>query len=144
MPIEFIIVCGIFYAIGWVVCGRMFAGHLAWRWAKDWNYKKPDGGQWLGASVFGGLAGVAWPLYAVVYWTIKVANNIVPVIGAERRHLEAIAKTKPKVQAPVEKESTLRCAGDDCIELAMKDDYLCKACRKETKEPFSVKRRFFG
>lgn len=53
------------YSVGQLVCARLIAGHLAWKWQDHYHWarsREPDTAQWFGAFLCGLVLGVVWPL----------------------------------------------------------------------------------
>lgn len=82
------------YGVGAVVCARLMAGHLAWKW-KSQFVERPEALDWLGGACFGLCAGLVWPALVVS----RLARRIeLPAVGAERearirrRELDAAAR----------------------------------------------------
>jgi hypothetical protein len=58
---------------------RMLSGHFAWSFM--WSHQTvPDGSDWFGGTLCGGIAAAVWPVVAV-WWMM---SKHVPKIGAER------------------------------------------------------------
>ena len=72
------------YAVGALICARLLAGHLAWKW-KSAFVERPAPLDWVAGWCFGLLACWLWLPLLLVRGLGRVR---VPVIGAEREARE--------------------------------------------------------
>lgn len=88
------------YSVCGLVCARMIAGHLAWKW-KWSSHLAPDTAQWFGAAICGLALGVIWPLVLV---TVKLPMSRLAV-GEEAAE---IRRRQAKRIAELEREAGIR------------------------------------
>jgi hypothetical protein len=86
MSLLAILAASLAYAVAGLVCARLIAGHLAYRfWERSYKrFDGPDGEQWLGAWLIGLAVGVVWPLALL----ISKINFTRFAVGAEAREIQ--------------------------------------------------------
>lgn len=76
------------YSLIGIGLARAIAGHLAYTWMEAENRRyyttnsiKPSGDHWFGASALGFIAGIVWPLVALVY---AISSLPIVLVGQEK------------------------------------------------------------